>query len=71
MSPTKRPAKRPAAPARFIAVRTVAEELGVSVDTVYRMLREGVLPGVRVGSVLRVPRALLEEYLQENRIGAI
>jgi excisionase family DNA binding protein len=32
------------------------------------MIRGGVIPGVRVGSVLRVPRALLEEYLKENRV---
>jgi excisionase family DNA binding protein len=48
----------------------VASELNLSTHTVRRMIREGVLPGVRVGSVLRVPLALLEEYLEENRITA-
>jgi excisionase family DNA binding protein len=53
---------------RFITVRTVAAELNISVHTVRRMIKEGVLPGVRLGGILRVPRALLEEYLEENRV---
>jgi excisionase family DNA binding protein len=55
---------------RFMTVRMVASELNISTHTVRRMIREGVLPGVRVGAALRVPRALLEEYLEENRITA-
>jgi excisionase family DNA binding protein len=51
-------------------VRAVASELNISTHTVRRMIRDGVLPGVRVGFVLRVPRALLEEYLEENRVTA-
>jgi excisionase family DNA binding protein len=69
MSPAKRPGATSDTTARFLTVRMVADELGISVHTVYRMIHEGGLPGVRVGSVLRVPRALLEEYLEENRIG--
>jgi excisionase family DNA binding protein len=76
MSPAKRPGTggttgtTGGTTARYLTVRMVADELGISVHTVYRMIHEGILPGVRVGSVLRVPRALLEEYLEENRIGA-
>jgi excisionase family DNA binding protein len=49
-------------------VRAVAIELNISMHTVRRLIREEFLPSVRVGSVLRVPRAALEEYLEENRI---
>jgi excisionase family DNA binding protein len=70
MSLVKRAAAASAALGRFLTVRTVAEELGVSVHTVYRMVHDGALPGVRVGSVLRVPRAALEAFLEENRIAA-
>jgi excisionase family DNA binding protein len=68
MSLAKQPCAVQSGARRFITVRMVADELGISVHTVYRMVRDGVLPGVRVGSMLRVPRALLEEYLEENRI---
>jgi excisionase family DNA binding protein len=57
-----------AAAARFLSVRGVAEELAVSEATVRRLVRSGELLGVRVGSVLRVPGASVEEYLEEQRV---
>jgi excisionase family DNA binding protein len=51
---------------RFVTVRLVAQELGVSQQTVRRLIYEGELAAVRLGSLLRVPRAALEEYLEEN-----
>ena len=69
MNPTKQAANISAV-GRFITVRAAASELNVSTHTVRRMIRDGVLPGVRIGSVLRVPRALLEEYLEEHRVTA-
>ena len=68
MSPTKQAAAIHTASVRFLAVRAVADELGVSTHTVRRMIRDGTLVAVRVGSVLRVPRASLEEYLEEQRV---
>jgi excisionase family DNA binding protein len=60
--------KEPGNSGRFLTVRLVADELGVSQYTVRRLINEGALVGVRVGSVLRVPRVSLEEYLEEQRV---
>jgi len=56
MSPTQPPVAGLSTAGRFITVRTVASELGVSEHTVRRWINDGVLPGVRVGGRLRVPR---------------
>jgi excisionase family DNA binding protein len=55
-------------PPRFLSVRGVAEELAVSKATVRRLVHSGELLGVRIGAVLRVPRASVEEYLEEQRV---
>jgi excisionase family DNA binding protein len=44
--------------------------LSVSGQTVRRLIYEGELPAVRLGSVLRIPRAALEEYIEENFVKA-
>jgi excisionase family DNA binding protein len=53
---------------KTITVRAVASKLNISTHTVRRMIRDGVLPCMRVGSVLRLSRSLFEEYLEENRL---
>jgi excisionase family DNA binding protein len=58
------------APARFISVKETAIELGIAEQTVRRLIANGEIPAVRMGYLLRVPRALLEEYLEENRVAA-
>ncbi len=50
-------------PERPASVREVAELLGVHPQTVRRLIHEGKLEGVRIGSGLYVPRAALEELL--------
>ncbi|MBI5069071.1 MAG: helix-turn-helix domain-containing protein [Deltaproteobacteria bacterium] len=39
---------------RLLSVRAVAELLGVSTATVYRLCEEGRLPHLRVGNAIRV-----------------
>jgi excisionase family DNA binding protein len=72
MSTVKQPASVPIAGTiactRFLTVREVADELGVSQYTVRRLIHDGTLAGIRVGSVLRVPRAFMEEFLEEQRV---
>jgi len=46
-----------------MSVREVAELLGVHPQTVRRLIHEGKLEGVRIGSGLHVPRTALEELL--------
>jgi excisionase family DNA binding protein len=60
----------PPKPPRFISLRTVANELGISWRTVRKLVAEGELPAVRIGGVLRVPRSAMEEFLLENRLPA-
>jgi excisionase family DNA binding protein len=46
-----------------------AYALAVSRETVYRLLRSGRLPSVRVGSQYRIPAADLASKLQETGSG--
>ncbi|MDE6593069.1 MAG: helix-turn-helix domain-containing protein [Oscillospiraceae bacterium] len=41
----------------------VADELCVSLTTVYNLLREGKLPGFKVGRVWRIPRDASERFI--------
>ncbi len=50
----------------LLTVAEVAELLRVSTMTVYRLIRTGELPAVRVGRNYRVRRADLDLYLQEK-----
>jgi excisionase family DNA binding protein len=50
--------------------REVAEALGVSVQTVARLIRRGELETVRVGErFIRIPAESLERYLQAHEKG--
>ena len=44
----------------------VAELLGVSRDTVKRMVRDGELPVVRLRGSVRIPRKALERWIDEH-----
>ena len=50
----------------LLTVAEVAGLLRVSTMTVYRLIRTGELPAVRVGRNYRVRRADLDLYLQEK-----
>ena len=47
----------------LLSVRETAERLNVSVATVRRYIRDGRLPAVRVGGVVRIDPAELEVYV--------
>jgi excisionase family DNA binding protein len=47
-----------------LSVPDAATYLGVSADTVRRLIRAGVIPHARIGNSVRIPRAELEGYLQ-------
>ena len=44
----------------------VAEMLSVGRSTLYELLADGVVPSVRVGTVLRVPADALRTWLEEE-----
>lgn len=51
---------------RLLTAAEVAEDLRVSTMTVYRLIRRGELPAVRVGRNYRVRLHDLEAYLAEQ-----
>ena len=53
----------------LLTPREAALALRVSRETVYRLVRSGALPSVRVGGQLRLPRAALARRLAETRGG--
>lgn len=50
--------------ARFLTVQEVAEQLRVSSMTVYRLIKSGEIPAVRVGRSFRVREPDVDRYLE-------
>lgn len=53
----------------LLTVREVAEAMRVSTMTVYRLIRAGALPAIRVGKHFRIRVQDLETYLQSQTFG--
>jgi excisionase family DNA binding protein len=53
---------------RLLTAAEVADDLRVSTMTVYRLIRRGELPAVRVGRNYRVRVADLETYLSSQTV---
>lgn len=51
----------------LLSVRRAAVRLGIGRGTTYRLIREGVLPAVRVGGSIRVDPRELDRWLEEHR----
>ncbi len=43
-----------------------ARELGIGRDKTYDLIREGRLPAIRFGRVLKVPRAALNDFIEQE-----
>jgi excisionase family DNA binding protein len=54
------------AKARFLTVQEVAQMMRVSTMTVYRLIKSGALPAIRVGKHFRIRRTDLEDYLESK-----
>ncbi len=50
------------------SVREVAGQLGVHPETIRRLIHDGRLDAVRVGRVLRVPKAAVDTFLARQRV---
>ena len=48
----------------LLSVSDVQEALGIGRNSTYTLLRSGKLKSIRVGRLIKIPRAALEEYLQ-------
>lgn len=52
---------------KFLTIRQVAEELGVSERSVWRRIEDEELPRYQFGSSTRVKREDLDAYIDKNR----
>ena len=48
---------------RFYSLEEVAELLGVNYQLIYRLVRAGDLPALKIGRIYRITQAGLDEYL--------
>jgi excisionase family DNA binding protein len=55
----------------FLRVREVAMILGVVPSRVYQLIASGVLPSVRVGGAIRVPRSAWRLWLESQTDAAL
>jgi excisionase family DNA binding protein len=55
---------RPLSEVHLLTVAEVAEILRLSKMTVYRMVNSGVLPALKVGRSVRIPKHVVDEYLR-------
>jgi excisionase family DNA binding protein len=63
-------ASSPLSTARFFTVTEVARQLRVSNMTVYRIVKSGQLPAVRVGRGYRIREDDVRKYLQDRYMDA-
>ena len=55
---------------RFMSLDEVAELLDVNYQLIYRLVRSGELPSVRIGRVYRIDANDLESFIQSSKTGA-
>jgi excisionase family DNA binding protein len=51
---------------QLMTVREVADYLRVSVKTIYRLLKQGRIPGTKVGNQWRFNKTAIDEWLQRD-----
>ena len=55
---------------QLLSIPQLCQELGMGKSWIYRRLRSGEIPSVRLGRSMKVRRDELEEYLQRHRYPA-
>ena len=62
-------AQRPESGTRFelLSIEEVCQELGMGKSWVYKRLKTGEIPSVKLGHNIKVKREDLEQYLKNNR----
>jgi excisionase family DNA binding protein len=53
----------------LLTVREIADAMRVSTMTVYRLIRAGALPAIRVGKHFRIRARDLDRYLEAQTLG--
>lgn len=54
---------------KLMSIREVAEQLGVSAKTVYRLIHKGAFEPIKIGSSTRIDQEELEGYIQSQPRG--
>lgn len=54
-----------------LRISEAAELLGISPDTVKRMVTDGQIPSVKLRGAVRIPRKQLEEWIDEHTRGPV
>lgn len=52
----------------LLSIPEVCQELGMGKSWLYRKLRSGEIPSIKLGSVIKVQRSALEEYLESQAV---
>jgi len=64
MKVARKPVTTPHSPPQMLRLSTVAKCLDCSKSQVYELFHAGVLPGARIGGMLRISERGLAEYLE-------
>ena len=68
---TLRPQQEKQRGLQLLSIPQVCQELGMGKSWIYRRLRSGEIPSIRLGRSIKVRRDELEEYLQRHRYPAV
>jgi excisionase family DNA binding protein len=55
-------------PIRWMGTRDACERLGVTLRTLYRFIDEGQLPAYKMGRVIRLKAADIDDFIERMRI---
>ena len=55
----------------YMSLEEVADMLGVTYQLIYRLVRSGELPAVRLGKLYRVSQDDLNSYLERSKSGTV
>ena len=53
---------------RWLGTKEASERLGITLRTLYRILDEGQIPAYKLGRVIRVKEADVEDFVESARI---
>lgn len=54
---------------KFYSLEEVADIFGVNYQLIYKLVKSGELPSVRIGKMFRVSQAQLNEYMDRQSVG--
>ena len=55
----------------LLSIPEVCQELGMGKSWLYRRLRSGEIPSIKLGRVIKVKRSALEEYLERQAVSQV